>query len=121
MTDQAFKFKQFAVNQDKCGMKIGTDSVILGAWTSLRKNPKSILDIGSGTGILALMMAQRSNIELIDAIEIDHNAYEQCVENFENSPWSHRLFCYHASLLEFTNETEDTYDLILSNPPFYSE
>jgi len=102
-------------------MKIGTDSVLLGAWTSLEKRPFSILDIGSGTGVLALMLAQRSHAELIDAIEIDDNAYEQCVENFEQSPWSDRLFCYHASLEEFTDEIEDKYDLIISNPPFYSE
>ncbi len=121
MADQAFKFKQFTVDQDKCAMKIGTDSVMLGAWTSLKKNPKSILDIGSGTGILSLMMAQRSLTEQIDAIEIDASSYEQCVENFENSIWSDRLFCYHASIIEFTSEIEDTYDLILSNPPFYSE
>ena len=102
-------------------MKIGTDSVLLGAWTSLEKRPFSILDIGSGTGVLALMLAQRSHAELIDAIEIDDNAYEQCVENFEQSPWSDRLFCYHASLEEFADEIEDKYDLIISNPPFYSE
>ncbi|MCF7567483.1 methyltransferase [Sabulilitoribacter arenilitoris] len=116
-----FKFKKFTVNQDLCAMKIGTDSVLLGAWTSVKNNPFSILDIGSGTGIIALMLAQRSNAELIDAIEIDANAYEQCVGNFEQSPWSDRLFCYHASLKEFNEEIEDKYDLIISNPPFYSE
>ena len=116
-----FKFKQFTVNQDQCAMKIGTDSVLLGAWTSLKNNPFSILDIGAGTGILSLMLAQRSNAELIDAIEIDDNAYEQCVDNFEQSPWGDRLFCYHASLEEFTEEIEDKYELIVSNPPFYSE
>jgi len=102
-------------------MKVGTDSVLLGAWTSLDNNPFSILDIGSGTGILALMLAQRSSAELIDAIEIDDDAYEECVENFENAPWSDRLFCYHASLEEFTEEIEEKYNLIISNPPFYSE
>lgn len=116
-----FTFKQFSVNQDKCAMKIGTDSVLLGAWTSLENNPNSILDIGSGTGILALMLAQRGNSQLIDSIEIDDMAFEQCVENFENSPWSDRLFCYHASLLEFAEEMDETYDLIISNPPFYKE
>lgn len=102
-------------------MKIGTDGILLGAWVSLRKNPFSILDIGAGTGIIALQLAQRSNAEMIDAIEIDEDAYEQCVENFENSPWGDRLFCYHASLEEFVEEIDDKYDLIISNPPFYSE
>ncbi len=116
-----FKFKQFAINQDRCAMKIGTDSVLLGAWTSLDANPNSILDIGAGTGVLALMLAQQSDAELIDAIEIDDDAYEQCVDNFETSPWGDRLFCYHASLEEFVNEMVDKYDLIISNPPFYTD
>ena len=116
-----FIFKQFTVNQDQCAMKIGTDSVLLGAWTSLKNNPFSILDIGAGTGVLSLMFTQRSNAELIDAIEIDDAAYEQCVDNFEQSPWADRLFCYHASLEEFVGEIEDKYDLIICNPPFYSE
>lgn len=116
-----FKFKEFQVNQDHCAMKIGTDAVLLGAWSSINKNPFAILDIGAGTGVLALILAQRSHAEIIDAIEIDDDAYEQCVDNFENAPWSDRLFCYHASLEEFTEEIEDKYDLIISNPPFYSE
>lgn len=115
-----FKFKQFTVAQDRCAMKIGTDGVLLGAWVSVKNNPFSILDIGAGTGIIALQLAQRSNAEIIDAIEIDENAYEQCVDNFENSQWGDRLFCYHASLDEFVEEMEDKYDLIISNPPFYS-
>ena len=121
MSQKPFVFKEFAVKQDQCAMKIGTDSVLLGAWSSIESNPFSILDIGAGTGILALMLAQRSNAELIDALEIDDNAYEQCVDNFEQSPWGDRLFCYHASLEEFAEEIEDEYDLIISNPPFYSE
>ncbi len=119
--NEPFRFKEFTVNQDRCAMKIGTDAVLLGAWTSVESNPFSILDIGAGTGVLSLMIAQRSYAELIDAIEIDDEAYEQCVENFENSPWSDRLFCYYASLEEFTEENEDSYDLIISNPPFYTE
>jgi tRNA1Val (adenine37-N6)-methyltransferase len=115
-----FKFKEFTINQDQCAMKIGTDGVLLGAWASIESNPFSILDIGAGTGVLSLMLAQRSNAELIDAIEIDNIAYEQCVDNFELSPWADRLFCYHASLDEFADEIEDKYNLILSNPPFYS-
>ncbi|MCF6129232.1 methyltransferase [Flavobacterium sp. AS60] len=102
-------------------MKVGTDGVLLGAWCPIENNPFSVLDIGSGTGILSLMLAQRSHAEQIDAIEIDENAFEQCVENFENSPWSDRLFCFHAGLDEFMDEPEDEYDIIISNPPFYTE
>ena len=111
-------------------MKIGTDGVLLGAWCPIENNPFSVLDIGAGTGILSLMLAQRSNAEQIDAIEIDENAFEQCVENFESSPWSNRLFCFHAGLDEFIEEPEDDpsdselaqqYDIIISNPPFYTE
>ena len=116
-----FTFKQFSVNQDRCAMKIGTDGVLLGAWTPLINNPYTILDIGAGTGILSLMLAQRSNAEQIDAIEIDEDAYEQCVENFEASPWGDKLFCFHAGLDEFVDEPEDEYDLIISNPPFYTD
>jgi len=121
MSNVLFKFKQFIIHQDQCAMKIGTDGVLLGAWANIKHNPNSILDIGSGTGIIALMLAQRSNAELIDAIEIDENTFEQCVENFENSPWSDRLFCFHASLEEFTDEVDDKFDVIISNPPFYTD
>lgn len=116
-----FQFKQFSLEQDQCAMKIGTDGVLLGAWTPIENNPFSILDIGTGTGIIALMLAQRSSANQIDALEIDENAYEQATDNFENSPWNDRLFCFHAALDEFVEEPEDEYDLIVSNPPFYSE
>jgi len=116
-----FQFKQFSIQQDRCAMKIGTDGVLLGAWTPIENNPFSILDIGTGTGIIALMLAQRSHAEQIDALEIDEEAYEQSVDNFESSPWGDRLFCFHAGLDEFIEEPEDEYDLIVSNPPFYNE
>lgn len=116
-----FRFKEFTIAQDKTAMKVGTDGVLLGAWASIENNPFSVLDIGAGTGLIALQLAQRCHAEVIDAIEIDDDAYEQAVDNFENSPWSDRLFCYHAGLDEFVDEIEDTYDLIISNPPFYTE
>ena len=116
-----FEFKQFSIEQDNCAMKIGTDGVLLGAWAPILHNPYSVLDIGTGTGIIALMLAQRSNAAQIDALEIEENAYEQATDNFENSPWNERLFCFHAGLDEFMEEPEDEYDLIVSNPPFYAE
>jgi len=117
-----FQFKQFSLQQDRCAMKVGTDGVLLGAWAPIDHKPYSVLDIGAGTGLIALMLAQRSQAEQIDAIEIDENAFEQCVDNFENSPWNDRLFCFHASLDNFMDDLEDeAYDLIVSNPPFYSE
>ena len=116
-----FKFKEFSIHQDQCAMKVGTDGVLLGAWASLANQPESILDIGAGTGLIALQLAQRSSAETIDAIELDDAAYEQCVANFEASPWGDRLFCYHAGFDEFVDEMDDKYDLIVSNPPFYAE
>ena len=115
-----FQFKQFTIQQDKTAMKVGTDGVLLGAWANLDFYPNSILDIGAGTGLIALMMAQRCDAETIDAIELNDEAYEQTVENFENSDWGDRLFCYHASLDEFTDEIDEKYDFIISNPPFYT-
>ncbi|WP_431165910.1 tRNA1(Val) (adenine(37)-N6)-methyltransferase [Tenacibaculum halocynthiae] len=119
-----FKFKEFTIHQDKTAMKIGTDAVLLGAWCSLNNYPDTILDIGSGTGIISLMLAQRSNASTIDAVEIEANAYEQTVENFEQSDWGDRLFCYNAPFTEFAiemTEEEEQYDLIISNPPFYND
>lgn len=120
-----FHFKQFSVKQENCAMKIGTDGVLLGAWAKIPEETSTILDIGAGTGLIALMLAQRTAdskwIEAIDGVEINPEAHQQCVDNFENSPWNHLLFCYHASLKEFDAEFDETYDLIISNPPFYEE
>ena len=105
-------------------MKVGTDAVLLGAWVSNFNFSETILDVGAGSGVISLMMAQRFDAMTIDAVEIDEQAYEQCVENFENSDWGDRLFCYNASFEEFANELEEEeeqYDLIISNPPFYND
>jgi len=117
--NEFFNFKKFTIDQNRSAMKVGTDGVLLGAWAFLGRNTETILDIGAGTGLIALMLAQRSAAENIDAIEIDADAYEQCVENFEASDWGDRLFCYHTALNDFVTEWEDTYDLIVSNPPFF--
>lgn len=115
-----FRFKHFTIHQERAAMKVGTDGVLLGAWTPV-ENTQSILDIGTGTGLIALMLAQRSEAEPIDGIELDDDAYEQTVENFEQSDWADRLFCYHASFQEYANEMDESYDLIVSNPPFYTD
>lgn len=119
-----FRFKEFTIEQDKVAMKIGTDAVLLGAWCALEDAFDTILDVGSGTGVIALMLAQRSFANTIDAVEKNDNAYEQTVENFENSDWGDRLFCYHTDFQNFADEIseeEETYDLIVSNPPFYTD
>ena len=119
-----FQFKEFTIHQDKTAMKVGTDGVLLGAWSSIENDPDTVLDIGAGTGLIALMLAQRCDAMTIDAVEIDENAYEQTVQNFEGSHWADRLYGYHASFQEFANEIAAeaaTYDLIISNPPFYTD
>lgn len=120
MSNKPFQFKEFTIQQDKTAMKVGTDGVLLGAWAHLKPTYFSVLDIGAGTGLIALMLAQKSNAEVVDAIELNDEAYEQTVENFEQSNWGDRLFCYHASLQEFVEEIDDEYDFIISNPPFYT-
>lgn len=118
-----FQFKEFKIEDSKTAMKVGTDGVLLGAWVSLTTEPDKILDIGTGTGLIALQLAQRSNAFQIDAVEVNDSAFEQAVENFENSDWGDRLFCYHASFSELVEELyqDEFYDLIVCNPPFFSE
>lgn len=116
-----FQFKEFSVAQNQCAMKIGTDGVLLGAWANPKIPPANVLDVGTGTGVIALMLAQRYPSTQIEALEIDEGAFEQAVANFENAPWGDRLFCYHASFQEYFQEVDDeTYDLIISNPPFFN-
>lgn len=114
--------QQFSIYQKDAAMKVGTDGVLLGSWSQLNQKQGLVLDIGTGTGLVALMLAQRFANADIEAIEIESGAFENCVLNFENSPWNNRLFCFHCSLSEFV-EDEDMfglYDLIVCNPPFYS-
>jgi tRNA1Val (adenine37-N6)-methyltransferase len=117
MANPYFSFKQFTVYQDRCAMKVGIDGVLLGAWSDV-VNTEHILDIGTGTGLIALMIAQRSN-SVIDAIEIDKNAVDQAKENIECSPWSKRIHVQELSLQEFAKITPQRYDLIISNPPYF--
>lgn len=117
MANNYFKFKQFTIFQDRCAMKVGTDGVLLGAWADC-ENAKTILDIGTGTGLIALMLAQRS-LAHIDAIEIDQSASEQASENVTKSPWESRISVINKSLQQFTEQIDKKYDLIVSNPPFF--
>lgn len=111
-----FRFKQFAIRQTHAAMKVGTDGAMLGAWVDL-SDAKTILDIGTGTGIIAMMLAQRNNNALIDAIEIDDQAVIDAEFNFQNCPWSDRINLIHSSIQTFIPKAK--YDLIISNPPFF--
>ena len=114
-----FQFKQFAVNQTGCAMKINTDGVLLGALAEII-NPQNILDIGTGTGVIALMLAQRFASAQIDAIEIDEPASLTATKNFQNSPFADRLGLFHQDFETYFEEhPEKKYDLIVSNPPFH--
>lgn len=118
MGNAYFKFKQFTVLQENTAMKVGVDAVILGAWTN-PENAGNILDIGTGTGLLSLMMAQKSKA-LITAIEIDEKACEQAKINVQASNWSQRIEVLHASIQEFATKTAQQFDLIICNPPFFT-
>lgn len=118
MANPYFRFKKFTVYHDKCAMKVGTDAVLLGAWadTSFCRN---ILDIGTGTGIIALMLAQRSQAT-VEAIDIDKEACVQATENAAASPYTERIKVVHASCADFAaSNQQKRYDLIVSNPPYF--
>lgn len=112
-----FNFKEFTIRQEQCAMKVGTDGVLLGAWISC-ENAVNVLDIGTGTGLLALMIAQKSSAT-IDAIDIDSKACHQAKGNFYESKWRDRLHVIHQSVQEFAANSNKKYDLIVSNPPFF--
>lgn len=119
MPNDYFEFKQFKVEQQNCAMKIGADSVLFGAWARVQNNGV-VLDVGTGTGILSLMMAQKYPC-IVHAIDIDEGAVQQAKRNFTESPWAERLKVEKCALQEYVNITQTRYDLILSNPPYFSE
>ena len=110
-----FQFKHFAIKQNLCAMKVGTDGVLLGAWTKAPNG--NILDIGCGSGLISLMIAQRNPNTQIDAIDVDHNAFLQTTENIANSDWKENIKPHHTSLQNFNSPHK--YQLIVSNPPFF--
>ena len=111
-----FRFKQFNIRQENAAMKVGTDGALLGAWADVEK-AKNILDIGTGTAIIAMMSAQRNPTAHITGIEIDDNAIIDASFNVENCPWPNRISIKHISLQDF--QSEDKFDVIISNPPFF--
>lgn len=114
-----FHFKQFTIHQDRCMMKVGTDGVLLGAWADLT-DTQLALDIGTGSGIIAIMMAQRSADLEVHAVEVDAEACTQAIENMQNTPWANRLRAFQTTIQEYAEVCEHKYDLIVSNPPFFS-
>ena len=111
-----FVFKQFKVEHDHCAMKVSTDGILLGAWANL-SGAKSLLDIGTGTGLLALMCKQRSNELDITAVEIDESAYTQALQNVANSPWP-TISIKHQTIQSFSSEVK--FDVVISNPPYFN-
>ena len=101
-------------------MKVGTDGVLLGAWSSVPGSGSRVLDIGTGTGLIALMIAQRSRDVWVDALEIDPSSARQANENIQNSPWKDRMKCIHSSFQDYSSQSKYQYDQIICNPPFFS-
>lgn len=118
MSNQYFQFKQFTIHQERCAMKVSTDACIQGAWTPITDNVTQVLDIGAGTGLLSLMLAQRNNNIQIDAIELEENAAAQATENVNASPWADRINVINADVTKhvFTKQ----YDMVICNPPFFN-
>lgn len=118
-----FSLQQFTIEDNQSSMKVGTDAILLGCLSSytdtpLLQSPSTILDIGTGCGLIALMMAQRFPLSEIQAIDIDKPSIQQAIQNFEQSPWKSRLHAIHSSLQDYQN---GPYDLIVSNPPFFTK
>lgn len=113
-----FRFKQFGVNDSECAMKVGTDGVLIGAWANIVQSQK-VLDVGSGSGLISLMIAQRSNATII-GIEIDEPAATQSKYNIDASPWANRITIINSNFIEWATNTNQRFDHIVSNPPFFN-
>jgi tRNA1Val (adenine37-N6)-methyltransferase len=120
MANSWFQFKQFTIQQDRTAMKVCTDSCVFGVTVPVDENIKTILDIGTGTGLLSLMLAQRTSSSLIDAVELNADAAQQATDNFFHSSWKERLTLYETSIQDYFKFTTKQYDLIVCNPPFFS-
>lgn len=118
MGKDSFTFKQFVVRQDRCAMKVGTDGTLLGAWAEMERNDGKVLDIGTGTGLIALMMAQRYPEAKVTAIDIDEMAVSQAVENVQGSSFADRIEVFQADVNTF--EPTEMFDSIVCNPPFFN-
>jgi tRNA1Val (adenine37-N6)-methyltransferase len=117
-----FRFKQFAICHDKCAMKVNTDGVLLGAWVRVNAaHPQRILDVGTGSGLIAIMLAQRCPLAQIDGVELDESSCQQAAQNAASSPWSERLHMVCADFNFFSQQANARYDLIVSNPPYFSQ
>lgn len=117
MPKPSFRFKQFTIHQDRCALKVGTDGVLFGAWVDYN-GAHRILDIGTGTGVLALIAAQRNATATIDAVEIDDAAAEQAAENAAASPWSDRVRVHRMDVRRMN--AGQPFDLVICNPPYYA-
>lgn len=118
MANSWFQFQQFKIHQDRCAMKISTDAILLGSMADAH-NPSRILDIGTGTGVIALMLAQRFADAKITGVELDTDAASQAVENMSQSPFAARLALWHGRIQDFSEE--EKFDLIVSNPPYFPD
>lgn len=118
MSKDYFAFKKMRIEQGNCAMKVSTDACIQGAWTAIEPTCKNVLDIGTGTGLLALMLAQRNEALSIDALEIDALAAQQAQENVFHSPFAQQIKIHHVDAKQW--ESKKRYDLIICNPPFFT-
>lgn len=121
MTNTFFKFKQFNINQDRCGMKVSTDAVVLGALAGSKSTPQSVLDVGMGTGVIAMMLAQRFDKAKVLGIEIDEDAFGQAVENIQESKFTDRVTALHQDFQTYSDKSGKQFDMIISNPPYFPD